>query len=752
MAKPLSLSAKLPLSILTVILVTLSIATAVIFKTSESVISYVKSSRIEDVALTIGNSVSVQLQRAGKDMVVAAGLPSILEGVELSPEISPRPADAVERAGLNVLLNRMKLAYGYYESFYLVNEDGDPLAGAHSGHELRLNEESLKWFQSIMQKNTFIVTEPFTSRVSGDILLPVSLKIVYNGTPGALVGTLQLSKITRGVLRESTRPGVRTFIINEDGSVVSALDESLLGTKRISKAQWFPTLQAQVSGSMQVMAEGEIKTIGFYHIPQTSLYSLVIADAAYMHSYSQTIQRTTIFTALAIAVLACGCVCLFIFPVTRDIRRLSRFAKHITRGEHSFSTGVKRKDELGDLAESLSKMVETLTEMLARSEAATKAKSEFLARMSHEIRTPMNGIIGMTYLALQDSRDEKQTRYLQRIDNAAKTLLGVINDILDFSKVEAGKLQLNNQTFRLSLLLESVYDLLAVKSQEKNVTLEFSVDEKIPDVLEGDPLRLSQVCINVGSNALKFTAEGSVKLHASLVRQEENGLLLLFSVADTGIGISDQVKDTIFDSFSQADGSTTRQYGGTGLGLAISKNLVELMGGTIWLESEPDHGSNFYFTVLLKPGLEEHLETAQTAAPSEADEPSLAQLRVLLAEDNEINQEIAKGILSGMGVTPVVAENGQEAVKLWQNEYFDIILMDIQMPVMDGFTATEEIRNSGKSGAGDVPIIAMTANAMAGDREKSLAAGMNDHITKPLDVQELRGTLLHWSRAAKHAK
>lgn len=745
MAKPLSLSAKLPLSILTVILVTLSVATLFILRTSDSVISYVKSSRIEDVAVTIGNSVSVQLQRAGKDMVVAAGLFSVLQGIELSPESEPEPADALKRAALGGLLNRMKLAYGYYESFYLLNGRGEALAGPRSPGEVRLDEEGEKWFQAAMTKNTFIVTEPSVSRATGDLLLPVALKIVYNGKPGALVGTLQLPKITRGVLRESTRPGVRAFIINADGRVVSSLDESLLGTNRIARAKWFPGLRDQVSGSMQVTTGEGRFTVGFYHIPQTTLYSLVLADQGYMASYSEAIERTTLLTAVCIAVLAVGCVCFFIFPVTRDIRRLSGFARQIARGGHSLSTGVRRNDELGDLAESLSKMVGTLTEMLSRSEAATLAKSEFLARMSHEIRTPMNGIIGMTYLALRDSRDEKQTKYLKRIDNAAKTLLGVINDILDFSKVEAGKLQLNVSTFRLSQLLDSVYDLLSVKSQEKNIRLEFHVEEGVPDILEGDPLRLSQICINICSNALKFTNEGSVSLRVAPRERGPGGVLLLFSIADTGIGIGDKTRDTIFESFSQADGSTTRRYGGTGLGLAISKSLVELMGGTIWLESEIGRGSTFYFTALFRPGREKNLEDEPGDGLPPDSQPALPALDVLLVEDNDLNQEIAKGILEGMGMQTAIADNGAEAVRLWREREFDLVLMDIQMPLMDGFSATRAIRESGTKHAADVPIIAMTANALAGDREKSLKAGMNDHITKPLDVRELRETLRKWS-------
>jgi CheY-like chemotaxis protein len=354
----------------------------------------------------------------------------------------------------------------------------------------------------------------------------------------------------------------------------------------------------------------------------------------------------------------------------------------------------------------------------------------------------------MTYLAIRDNPDERQLHYLQRIDSAAKSLLGLINDILDFSKMEADKLEIQNYTFSLSGMLRSIHDLLQVKSREKDIPLDFAVDGDVPDLLRGDSLRLSQICLNICSNALKFTDAGFVSLRVSMRERREDGFLLLFAIRDTGIGISREAQQNIFDSFSQADGSTTRRYGGTGLGLAISKTLSRLMSGDIWVESAPGEGSTFFFTALLGEGSPGDMENAASAARPE-DEKPLPPCHVLLVEDNDINQEIAQEILKEMNLTCQVASNGAEAVQLWEQGGFDLILMDIQMPVMDGFTATRQIRRSPAPRSQSVPIIAMTANAMSGDREKSLAAGMNAHVTKPLDVQGLRRVIAEWTTPGK---
>ena len=539
---------------------------------------------------------------------------------------------------------------------------------------------------------------------------------------------------------------------------------------------------------------------------------------------------------------------------------------------------------------------EKLRQAQEAAEAASKAKGDFLANMSHEIRTPMNAILGMAHLALKTELTPKQRDYLDKINTAGNSLLGIINDILDFSKIEAGKLEMEAVAFNLDEVMDNLAGLVTVKAHEKEgLEVLFSTSLEVPRTLVGDPLRLGQVFINLANNAVKFTERGEIVVSSELVHAGEKTVEVKFAVRDTGIGLTDEQKAKLFTSFSQADTSTTRKFGGTGLGLAISKRLVEMMGGRIWVESMPGQGSTFCFTALFGVGREETrtrhtpppdlrglktlvvddnltsreilqgmlesfsfevtlaasgeeglteyeksipaggydlvvmdwkmpgmdgIETAKriknlpglsrmpriimvTAygreeimrqaekmgldgflikplspsvmfdtimqafgkeAPPQlqtedenkreaAASEKLAGASVLLVEDNEINQQVAMEILSGAGLKVTVANNGQEALDSVRANAYDAILMDVQMPVMDGYTATKKIReleakrpptSNLQSPTGRLPIIAMTAHAMSGDHEKSIAAGMNDHITKPIDPVKLFETLAKW--------
>lgn len=496
------------------------------------------------------------------------------------------------------------------------------------------------------------------------------------------------------------------------------------------------------------------------------LQELIIStDEQVQYLQSVAVVSSLLGTIFAIAIA---------LQISRNIRRplqsITSTFSQLAQGENLTEIpGTERSDEIGRLANAADIFRQTnarTQQLLAqtedyshklqqremdlqlavqKAEAANLAKSQFLANMSHELRTPMNAILGMLALLQKTGLTQKQVGYTEKTSSAAKLLLSILNDILDLSKAEAGKMELYQIEFNLDHLIDDLSGILSNYIGNKPVTLLFDIGHDVPRYLFGDPLRLQQILINLGGNAIKFTERGSVVISIQQQEMTPDTVKLAFKIQDTGIGIAPEHQEKIFSGFTQAEGTITRRFGGTGLGLAISKTLVELMGGTLSLQSNVGFGSLFSFAIDIPRLSDSRIEAFQLNQRLVTAEDASARLRglhILLVEDNLINQQIAVELLEAEGAKITVANHGQEALDFLQQNLLpdrttnvDLILMDLQMPVMDGITATQKIR--AELQLSDVPVIAMTANAMASDREACLHAGMNEHIGKPFDVQDL---------------
>ncbi len=692
------------------------------------------------------------LHARAQELVVDPGILKVLMENDQKKPLKNNGEDWINTTETSSRLETITEGYRYFRDILLFDRNGICIASSNESY-LGMNYSKKEYIRQA-SKGRYYLGNFSVGRVSKNFSAYFSAPIDIGGKlDGVLLIISDFPHIIQynNMNTDSLSGKLSTSMLCNHGTYMAHKNMDIMGNKNRNYLDVYQQL-AMTSGRggpVQYVEDGR-KYVGFARMDPNTQW-MIITSGLKNDIFKPAYQRGLVvfMTGLIFFFTISSIVIYYSSTIIKDLLNLIRYAKDVAEGNLNLSLeSSPRTDELGVLHNALDNLVVTLQEMLQARQEADKMKDEFLANMSHEIRTPLNAVMGMAHLAEQeDATPEKRRLYLSRIKVAAQSLLGIINDILDISKVEAGKMVIEHNVFELKTMAEDTLGIHQEAAKEKNITLSLHCDPKTHSHYIGDAMRIRQILNNLLSNAIKFTKHGQIKLSCWEVPldNDTDKTKVYFSVSDTGIGIPQKIIAKLFQPFTQADASVTRKFGGTGLGLAISRRLVMMMGGEIWVESTINEGSIFSFYITIP--IARNADLTELSLPEQKKNdidscPAPAHQRILLAEDNEINQIIFKELLAAFDAEVVVVSNGKEAVTAFQDKKFDLVLMDTQMPVMGGLEATSLIR--GMETGEQCIIIALTANIRNEDRDRAFKVGVNDYLTKPIDPPLFIETIRKW--------